>query len=233
MGQRFIVVGATSGLGLEIARCLRFTGHEPIIIGNEQKEVLATCKELDCVGYTGDVAHPDDVQNILYSAFTRHGDIAGVVHCAARWLPAGQLHELSLPDIALATSVNVTGAMMVTHQTVAHMRRQDNGGRLVLIGAMAAVRPAPRVAAYAGHKAAVGHFGVSTSRDYVPNIRITVVNLGSMLTRLQERVGEEFTDTDYADPAEVAQFICDVVLLRPGNLTPERIDLAGSTDKKR
>lgn len=232
--MKFIIVGGTSGLGLELARWLCASGHEPIIMGNEREEVAAVSDELGCQGYLGDVANPNDVRGMIGGAFARHGHIDGLVNCAALWLPAGRLHDLKLEDVARATDVNMRGALLVTHQAVTHLRLQEGGGRLVLIGAMAAIRPAPRVAAYAGHKAGLGHFGTSVSRDYVSDkVRVTVVNLGAMPTRLQERVGEQFLDPEWADPREVADLICRMVLVLQGNLTIERIDLAGSEDQKR
>lgn len=79
-----------------------------------------------------------------------------------------------------------------------------HGGRLLLVSAMAAERPAPGVAAYAAQKAGVRHLALSLAQAYGKDgIKISTISPGAMATKLQERVGAAFTDEHWADADEV------------------------------
>lgn len=200
----YIVVGGTSGLGLGIAQSLVDQDKQVIILGNIANEVAAAQKQLGCHGLVCDVSQPLEVEEVLKRAFTEYGIVAGVAHCAARWVPAGPFHEVPVEVIESATQVNLLGVMYVAKYSIEYLLQQGTGGRLLFVSAMAAERPAPGIAAYAAQKAGVRHLALSLAQAYGPQgIKISTISPGAMPTRLQERVGAEFTDEHWADVRDV------------------------------
>lgn len=204
MHNTFIVVGGTSGLGRSIAETLVNEGKKVVVIGNVAKEVEATQIDLDCYGLVCDVSQPLEVEATLKRAFTEFGPVAGLAHCAARWVSAGPFHEVPAHVLEATTQINLLGAMYVASHAINHLLQQGDGGRLLFVSAMAAERPAPGIAAYAAQKAGVKHLALSLAQAYgKDDIKIATISPGAMPTKLQERVGAEFTDEHWADAADV------------------------------
>lgn len=217
MGARsFVVVGATSGLGLAVARLLA-DEHRVAVLGDAVEEVAAVADDLRCTGLVCDVSSYEQVHQAFAEVVDRYGVIDGVATCASVWA-GGDLLDLSPEHIRRAVEVNALGTTYVLREALYHLHRQGFGN-LVYTGAMAVVKSRPGIPVYRATKS-YGSSLVESLAEAQHSNRIKVMQLhpGPMPTRLQERVGAEFLDEVYALPEQVATEVVRLLLLAPDDL---------------
>jgi NAD(P)-dependent dehydrogenase (short-subunit alcohol dehydrogenase family) len=214
--KTFVVVGATSGLGLEVARILA-PAHRVVVLGDVETEVSAVTAELRCDGRVCDVSQYDQVARALHDIADRYGAIDGLAHCASMWA-GGALEDISPDAIRRAVEVNVLGTAYLLKEATTRMKQQGRGN-LVYIGATAVDVPRPGIPVYRATKSFGTSLVESLAQAYGTNaIKIMQLHPGPMPTRLQERVGAEFLDQVYALPAQVAREVVRLLSLEPDDL---------------
>lgn len=211
-----MVVGGTSGLGLEVARLLA-TEHRVVVLGDVECEVKAVTDGLGCDGIVCDVSDYDDVRYAMREVATRHGGIDGLAHCAALWA-GGALDELSPARLRRAVEVNVLGTVYILREALTWMKAASRGN-IVYVGAVAVDVPRPGIPVYRATKS----FGKSLVESVAQamgadGIKVMQIHPGPMPTRLQERAGANFLDEVYAQPVQVAREVVRLLSLEPDDL---------------
>lgn len=214
--KTFVVVGGTSGLGLEVARILA-PDHRVVVLGDVEQEVSATRAELGCDGLTCDVSRHEQIHRTFEDIAGRHHSIDGLAHCAAVWA-GGALEDMHPNAIRRAVEVNVLGVAYLLREAIMRMKAQGRGN-LVYVGALAVDVPRPGIPVYRATKS----FGKSLVESLAQaqgtnDIKVMQLHPGPMPTRLQERAGGEFLDEIYALPAQVAREVVRLLSLEPGDL---------------
>jgi len=210
--KTFVVIGGTSGLGLEVARLLA-PEHRVVIVGDRGDEVKDAAADLGCDGMTCDVSRHDQVER-AFDEIAMHGAVHGVAHCAAMWVGGG-LGDLAPETIRRAVEVNVLGPTYVLREALRHMRAQGHGNA-VYVGAVAVDAARPGIPVYRATKSYGKSLVESVAQATGSNrVKLMQVHPGPMPTRLQERVGDSFLDTVYTPPAAVAREIVRLLLLAP------------------
>lgn len=210
--KTFVVIGGTSGLGLEVARLLA-PEHRVVILGDRDDEVKNAATDVGCDGVTCDVSQYDQVER-AFDEIAMHGAVHGVAHCAAMWA-GGALTELEPETIRRAVEVNVLGPTYVLRESLRHMRAQGHGN-VVYVGAIAVDAARPGIPLYRATKSYGKSLVESVAQNTGSNrVKVMQIHPGPMPTRLQERVGDSFLDTVYTPPAAVAREIVRLLLLAP------------------
>jgi uncharacterized protein len=102
------------------------------------------------------------------------------------------------------------------------------GGRILLVGSMAAYQPVPLMAAYAGAKAFVLSFGEALHVELAPKVTVTVLSPGLMDTGFNEASGYEppkELDIMKLEPSSVARIGLDALFAGKSGV------IAGSLNK--
>lgn len=210
--KTFVVIGGTSGLGLEVARLLA-PEHRVVILGDRDDEVKDVAADLGCDGMTCDVSRDDQVER-AFDEIAMHGAVHGLAHCAAMWVGGG-LEELAPHTVRRAVEVNVLGPTWVLREALRRMRAQGHGN-VVYVGAIAVDAARPGIPVYRATKSYGKSLVESLAQATGSNrVKLMQVHPGPMPTRLQERVGASFLDTVYTPPAAVAREIVRLLLLAP------------------
>jgi NAD(P)-dependent dehydrogenase (short-subunit alcohol dehydrogenase family) len=214
--KTFVIVGGTSGLGLETARILT-AEHEVVVLGNVETEVADVRANLGCDALTCDIANPDQLRETFDTVETRHGAIDGVAACASMWA-GGALEEIPVDAVRRAIEVNVLGTAFVLREALIRMKRQGRGN-IVYVGAVAVDVPRPKIPLYRATKSFGKSLVESLAQELVSNrIKVMQMHPGPMPTKLQERVGAEFIDHIFALPEQVAREVARMLLLEPDDL---------------
>lgn len=201
-GQRRIwLTGATSGIGLALARLLLAQGHRVALSArrHEPLEQLAS-------GYPNALVAPCDItdRDSVAEAAQRIGaTFAGLdllLHDAGtcEYLDVGHF-DLALVERVL--EVNLHGALRVVDASLPLLRRarDEDGARplLAAVSSAAAYLPLPRAEAYGASKAALSHFLESLRIDLADEaIDVSVIHPGFVATPLTAR-------NDFAMPMRV------------------------------
>ena len=156
MSKKIIIVGASSGIGKELARI--FSGHDYIVgITARRFELLSeVAKELSgsSIVKRMDLANPDEAGSLLEELIKEMGGIDIIVISAG----IGFLNpDLTWKKEKDAIDVNVTGFAAIANVAMKHFLKQGRG-HLVGISSIAAIRGDSLAPAYSASKAFMSNY---------------------------------------------------------------------------
>lgn len=151
MARVALVAGASSGLGLSVARRLAadgirtYAGARSFAKGRPAPE--------GCVPIPLDVTDGSSVAEAVGTLLAREGRIDALVNCAA-FLTLGACEEISLEELSAVLQTNFLGMARVTRAVLPAMRAQG-GGRIVHFSSLNGLFAIPFQGAYTASKHAV------------------------------------------------------------------------------
>lgn len=156
--KRAFITGASSGLGLELARAL---GREGWTLGlfDRNVERLAHVEEelstagLTVLAYPGDVTNVDELTVAVNSFAATHDGLDVMVNNAGV-AGSGTLMETSLEDWRWIVDINFMGVVHGARASIPHLQR-NGSGLLINVASAAAFAAAPGMISYNATKAAV------------------------------------------------------------------------------
>jgi rhamnulose-1-phosphate aldolase/alcohol dehydrogenase len=157
-GRVFIVTGAASGIGREIALHLGRLGACLVLADLDQKGLESCASELkeshrcDAISIVGDQTHESVIHDTVTQSIQAFGGIDGVVLNAGIAV-AGRLTELTEDDWNRALNVNLTSAFLLTQAAMKVLLDQAMGGSLVFMASKNAFAPGGGFGAYSITKA--------------------------------------------------------------------------------
>lgn len=183
-GQWVWLTGASSGLGLEMARQLARQGAHLILTARRVDRLEALATELRTLGVeirtlAGDMSRSDDVERLLGEIKASKVNIAvlnaGVTHF-------GYHHELEWKSFEAMLHTNVISVTRLTSELVQHFKAQQ-GGEVMIVSSMTGLMPVPFQSAYSGTKAYLVAFGTSLAHELRgTNVSVTVFAPGGIAT---------------------------------------------------
>ena len=155
-GKKFIIVGASSGIGRQTAITLASLGAQLILIARREEQLRDTVAALEGSGhgyYAADISKLDEIDFLFKTIKEEYGAADGLVYCAGvnTTLPLLQLK----PDKMQKTfNVNFF-AFVETVRQVTRRGRFNEGMRIVAVSSNAAIRGDKAHTAYSASKAAM------------------------------------------------------------------------------
>jgi len=177
-------VGASEGLGREVAFCLSRAGAEVIVSARSEDRLKELVAELPGKAsyVTVDVADRAAVE----AAATQIGDIDGVVYLAGVYWPM-KAQEWDNEKADMMGEVNFLGASRVVGSVIKNMVAK-NAGHIVLVGSLSGFRGLPGAIGYCSSKAGMMSLAESMQADLRTSpINVQLVNPGFIKTRLTEK----------------------------------------------
>ncbi|MFO8126263.1 SDR family NAD(P)-dependent oxidoreductase [Yoonia sp.] len=183
-GKRYWLVGASEGLGREVAFCLSRAGAEVIVSARSEDRLKELVEELPGKAsyITVDVADRAAVE----AAAEQAGDIDGVVYLAGVYWPM-KTQEWDNEKADMMGEVNFLGASRVVGSVIKSMVAK-NAGHIVLVGSLSGFRGLPGAIGYCSSKAGMMSLAESMQADLRTSpIEVQLVNPGFIKTRLTEK----------------------------------------------
>lgn len=184
-GQRLIVTGGASGIGLAVARLALQRGarvcildHKVSVLSDLQTQLPGQVHFLAC-----NVADSDSVLSAVDQAIDLIDGLDAVVNSAG--IDAlSPLDKLSDAEWARTLAVNLTGPMLVCRAALPHLRKAG-GGTIVNVASGAGLSPLMHRTAYCASKAGVIMFGKALAMEVAADgIRVNSVCPGAVDTPL-------------------------------------------------
>jgi short-subunit dehydrogenase len=203
-----IVTGASSGIGLELAREAASRGYDLIIAADEPLEAASqTLRALgaEVEAVQTDLATRDGVE-MLYS-MARGRDIDALLANAGHGLGKGFLDQ-EFAEVQHVINTNITGTLDLIQKVARQMRRRMKG-KILITGSIAGFMPGTFQAVYNGSKAFVDSFSYAL-RNELKDTGVTVTCLMPGATDTEFFARADLLDTKVgtehkADPADVAK----------------------------
>ena len=247
-GKVAIVTGASGGLGRVIALTLSDEGAK-VVINDVNEDVLkATAREIEKLGQPvlacpADVTNKTQVEQMVHQVTKEFGSVDILVNNAGGALhtPA-PLENVKEEHWDKVLGVNLKGAFLCCQTVIAQMRRQETGGRIVNISAMAGRTYATLAGAqYTSAKAGIGGLTRHLAREVGPcgiNVNAvapTVMLTGERVKKLwQAKTEEERNRTlegiplrRLAEPKEVARVVLFLASEDASYVTGVTLDVNG------
>jgi NAD(P)-dependent dehydrogenase (short-subunit alcohol dehydrogenase family) len=176
---RILVVGASSGIGREVARQLGAGGARVVVAARRADRLHEVAAELgpDAGSVVCDVRDPAQCDAVVVAAVDQLGGLDVVVYATAVD-PLVRLVDTDLEEWRRVYETNVFGASLVTRAALAPLTA--SGGRMVYLSATSVGRPLPGMGAYETSKAALDEL-VRAWRGEHPEIGFCNVAVGNTL----------------------------------------------------
>jgi short-subunit dehydrogenase len=182
-----IVTGASSGIGLSLAKELASRGYDLVICsaGERLLDAVDTIRSFgtNIIDVAADLSTREGV-DVLWESVENLGRPVDVACINAGVGVGGQFWETDLEEELSMIELNCTGTVQLAKLVVRHMR-QLNAGKILFTSSIAGEMVAPREAVYAATKAFVLSFAHS--------LRYELRETGITVTALQPGP----TDTDF------------------------------------
>ncbi|WP_411892522.1 SDR family NAD(P)-dependent oxidoreductase [Yoonia sp. SDW83-1] len=203
-GKRYWLVGASEGLGREVAFCLSRAGAEVIVSARSEERLKELVEELPGKAsyITVDVADRDAVEKAAAEA----GELDGVVYLAGVYWPM-KASEWDNEKADLMGEINYLGGSRVVGAVIGGMIERGHG-HIVLTGSLSGFRGLPGAIGYSASKAGLMALAESMQADLrTSDIKVQVINPGFIKTRLTDK--NDFTMPFIMEPEDAAKEFFD------------------------
>jgi NADP-dependent 3-hydroxy acid dehydrogenase YdfG len=183
-GKRYWLVGASEGLGREVAFCLSRAGAEVIVSARSEDRLRDLVADLP--GKASFVIVDVTDRAAIEAAATKIGNIDGVVYLAGVYWPM-KSQEWDNEKADMMGEVNFLGASRVVGSVIKDMVAK-NAGHIVLVGSLSGFRGLPGAIGYCSSKAGMMALAESVQADLrTSQIKVQLINPGFIKTRLTEK----------------------------------------------
>jgi uncharacterized protein len=156
--QLTLITGATSGIGLHLAREFARQGHPVVLVAPVQRELdtitsgLRAEFSVEAHGIAADLRDPDAADRIFIQ-LTALGLAPGILINNAGLGRSGKFWEIPLEDDISMIRLNIEAVIRLTKRFLPTVL--VSGGRLLITASVAGFEPGPRMAVYHATKAFV------------------------------------------------------------------------------
>jgi NAD(P)-dependent dehydrogenase (short-subunit alcohol dehydrogenase family) len=210
-GKRALITGASSGIGLAIARALSSKGVRLGLLSRSKPRVAG--EFVVC-----DLADSEQIPAKVQELLRRLGPVDFLVNNAGTFLerPAA---ETPLADWERVLRVNLTAPFLITQAVLPGMIARRSG-RIINIGSTSSLQGYPGQSAYCASKHGLLGFARALALEVKPhNIRVHTLCPGGVATKLIEgtQLGQRLAGQPMIHPKDIAEMVV-FLLCQPDNI---------------
>ena len=179
-GRVAVVTGGTKGVGRGIAQRFADAGATVVVAARNPVDDLPA-------GWTflaADLRDAAAAAACIDEAVSAHGRIDVLVNNAGGSPPA-ESATVTARFTQRIVDLNLLSAMYTAQRANHHMQLGD-GGAIVNVNSVVAIRPAPTTAAYGAAKAGLASFTTTVGQEWAPKVRVNGVISGMVRTEQAE-----------------------------------------------
>lgn len=216
-GKTALIVGASRGIGLAIAKETAAAGAHTILAARSVDKLNTEVEALKKAGYSAeayalDVADDKSIETCVAELGPRTDILVNVSGTNVR----KRVEDFTKEEYERIMQTNLHGIVTLTKGIGVHMKQRGQGGKVVMIGSLMSLLGLPYLAVYAMTKSALyGLTRVLAAEWGGDNIQVNCIAPGFIITDLNRKMWEPKIMTDWLQGAQANP--------RPG--TPE--DCAG------
>jgi NAD(P)-dependent dehydrogenase (short-subunit alcohol dehydrogenase family) len=190
-GKVALVTGGSRGLGREMVLAFADAGADVVIVSRKRE----ACDELaaEVTKTTGRRALPiachvgrwSDLDSLVETTYAEMGQVDVLVNNAGMSPLYPSLPEVSEELFDKVIGVNLKGPFRLTALVAPRMVAGD-GGSIINVSSVAAIRPTPAELPYAAAKSALDVLTVGFAQAYGPKVRINTIMAGPFFTDISK-----------------------------------------------
>jgi NAD(P)-dependent dehydrogenase (short-subunit alcohol dehydrogenase family) len=204
-----IVTGASTGIGLAIAKAFAAEGAKVVLAARSQEKLQAAADAIQANGGEAlaiptDVSKENQVEVLFARTLEAYGRVDILVNNAGVAAPDA-VENLKLEDWQRVIDVNVTGAFLCAREAF-RLMKPKGGGRIINIGSISAKVPRHKSAAYTTSKFALEGLTRSLALDgRAYGIAVSVLQPGNTDTPIWQGAEEKARKEGLMAAEEVAR----------------------------
>ena len=206
-----LITGASSGIGLELAKCFAQDGHDVILVAEDRGGLENAAQEVRALGggkaeiIAADLSKHDGAQRVFDQLGGRNLDV--LVNNAGVGV-YGKFIDTSLDEEISMIHLNTISFVQLTKLCLPQMV-QRGAGRILMTASVASKMPTPYLTVYGATKAFVYEFAQGLRAELKDTgVSVTALMPGPTDTNFFERAHAEdskILDEKLTDPADVAK----------------------------
>ncbi len=178
-----IVTGGGRGVGRGISERLLEAGAEVVVCSRSEPEKLPQGGGRSAVYAPADVREVEQIDSVVAFTRDRFSRIDILVNNAGG-APAADAATASPRFSEAIIRLNLIGPLNFAQRANAVMQEQPEGGVIINIASVSAIRPSPGTAAYGAAKAGLLSLTQTLAVEWAPKVRINAITAGMILTEL-------------------------------------------------
>jgi NADP-dependent 3-hydroxy acid dehydrogenase YdfG len=219
-----LITGASSGIGLALAKALAADGHRLIITARREERLKSLQSEMVDI-IPGDLISPDFVDSLDRYVFEKYGRCDYLFNSAGI-ITKGTVEETDIERMSTMLRLNIESTFRLTYRFLKRFVKQGYG-HVINISSVAGTRVRPTIGAYAATKFAMEALSEALRLELSDtDVRISCIAPGLVLTELHDawevHPTEMFNITEPLtgeDIVETARFI----MHQPGHVRIPRV----------
>jgi NAD(P)-dependent dehydrogenase (short-subunit alcohol dehydrogenase family) len=186
-GKVAVVTGGSRGMGREMVLAFAERGARVVVASRKLDSCRAVADEVrerfgaEALPVAVNVSDWDQCDRLVDTAYDRFGRVDVLVNNAGLSPLYPSLPEVSQELFDKVLAVNLRGPFRLTALIGARMAEGD-GGSVINIGSIEAIRPGPLALPYAAAKAGLHALTEGFARAYGPTVRVNTIQAGPFLT---------------------------------------------------
>ena len=224
-----IVTGASSGIGLEIARLLGEEGHAITMAARRPEKLEAAAAELageglDVQAVAGDLGREEDIQRVVAAHRERYGRLDVLVNNAGVGIGAA-VGDLSAKKVDLQIGTNLRSVVLFYRECIEMLAAAGTDHRRALVVNMASIAGKsgqPWLSVYGATKAAIINFTQAMDKELAKEgIKSTALCPAFVDTSMSDFVKGSIPPEEMITTADVAEAVRFLLRLSPNCIVPE------------
>jgi NAD(P)-dependent dehydrogenase (short-subunit alcohol dehydrogenase family) len=224
-----LVTGASSGIGLAIARVLGEEGHGLTVAARRPDKLETAARELRAVGLeveavAGNMADEDDVARVVAAHRDRWGRLDVLVNCAGVGVGA-PVADMQTKRVDLQLDVNLRAPVLFYRETVDLLRAAgaEHGNALVVnLSSISGKSGQAWLSVYSATKAGLIGFTQAMNKELNGDgVKSVAFAPGFVDTPMTEFVQESVRPEDMIRTADIAEAVRFLLRLSPKCVVPE------------
>jgi NADP-dependent 3-hydroxy acid dehydrogenase YdfG len=215
-GRRFIITGASSGIGAAIAACLSAAGAELIVVGRSRTRLKRVAQEgpAPIQQIVVDFERPTALAVALRKLRADSTMFDGLIHCAGSY-DGAHVASTSSRDLARMMRVNVEAPIFLT---LGLRERLSPESDVIFINSSVVQRVAIDAACYAATKHALRSLADSLRQEVnASGTRVVSLFPGRTATPMQEKVMREerkrYEPSELIQPSDIGSLVLTLLTL--------------------
>jgi len=196
--QRFLITGASQGIGAAIVTQARAAGHQVVFTGRNEAQIADLAKATGAHGIKADVAIDADNARTVEQCVSVMGGIDVLINNAGIGYNA-EIGELDVNKMRQLFGTNVFGMVDLTNRVVPMMKAQASGD-IVNLASTSGTKGAKGGTVYSGSKWAVRGISQCWQADLRPHgIRVVCICPSEVQTNWMGKTGRNNPNKLYAE----------------------------------